>query len=489
MASAQTAPTTPSPTAAARKSLKFIKDSVEFYQHQVDGIREGAMINSFILADEMGLGKSLQALTVAAIDFEKGWASRLLIVAPAGLTGNWLDEINDHTNFKAKVLEGTPSKRRAALEDFNHDYFQVLIVGYEQVSAHLEALNELQFDIVIVDEAHMMKNPKAKRSKALHALSAGRFFLLTGSPMLNHVNDLWSLLYRIDPQAFPKYWTFLHRYCVFGGYKDKQIIGTKNEDELTEKLQSRMIRRLKRDVLDLPEKQYISVHVDLTPEQRSLYNEAKDEMQITIPGDPDPMEIENALTKFLRLKQIAGTTATIEGYKDYSGKLDQVVEMIKEIVVENREHVVVFTQFRGVLAALDTRLLKVPCPVYELHGDVKTEDRATRVKKWADDDPGVMVAMLQVAGVGLNMTAANKVIFLDKLWVPKMNEQAEDRIHRIGSSTTQPVQIYEIIARNTVESRIESILKRKRKLFGKVVDPSEWKRKLVQAMQEEEEYA
>jgi SNF2 family DNA or RNA helicase len=488
MGTAPVTATSPSPVPAARKSLKYIKDSVEFYQHQVDGIREMAMINSFILADEMGLGKSLQALTVAAIDFEKGWATKLLVVAPAGLTGNWRDEIEEHTNFKAMVLLGPPTKRRALLEEFREGEHHVLICGYEQVKAHLEALNELRFDIVIMDEAHMVKNPKAKRSKAAHALVAGRFFMLTGSPMLNHVNDLWSLLYRIDPGAFPKYWTFLHRYCVFGGYKDKQIIGTKNQEELTDKLQSRMIRRLKRDVLDLPEKQRITIKVDLHPRQQSLYDEAKDEMQITIPGNPDPMEIENALTKFLRLKQIAGTTATIEGYEDHSSKLDHVMGMIEEICTEApQEHVVIFTQFRGVQAALAERLYSMQCPVYELHGDVESSTRSDVVKEWANDTPGVMIAMLQVAGVGLNMTAASKAIFLDKLWVPKLNEQAEDRIHRIGASTTQPVQIYEIIARNTVEHRIETILKRKSALFGKVVDPSDWKRKLVEALQEEDD--
>jgi SNF2 family DNA or RNA helicase len=474
---------------AARKSLKFINDDVEFYQHQVDGIREMAMINSMILADEMGLGKSLQALAVAAIDFEKGWASRLLIVAPAGLSGNWDDEIKEHTTFKAMVLLGTPKKRRELLEVFHsgEEGYHVLIVGYEQVGAHLAALNEMKFDIVIMDEAHMIKNPKAKRSKAAHALVAGRFFMLTGSPMLNHVNDLWSLLYRIDPGSFPKYWTFLNRHCVFGGYKDKQIIGTKNQDELTDKLQSRMIRRLKKNVLDLPEKQRITITVDLTVAQRSLYDEAKDEMKITIPGDPNPMEIENALTKFLRLKQIAGTTATIEGYDDHSSKLDRVMEMLEELVAEGGNHVVVFTQFRGVQAALVNRLARLDVPVYELHGDVSSETRPAVVKRWAADRPGVMVAMLQVAGVGLNMTAASKAIFLDKLWVPKLNEQAEDRIHRIGASTTQPVQIYEIIARNTVEHRIETILRRKAALFGKVVDQSDWKKKLMQAMQEEDE--
>lgn len=474
---------------ASHKKLDFIRDTVEYYPHQVEGVRQLARMNSFLLADEMGLGKSLQALSVVAIDFQMGYASRMLVVAPASLKGNWHEEIIEHTHFKSVVLDGTPKKRSAIIEDFKDSDNHILIVNYEQVIPHLKELNEIGFDVVVYDEAHYIKNYKAKRTKASQGLRAKRYFLLTGSPMLGHVNDLWSLLYRIDP-SMENYWRFVNRYCVFGGFKDKQIVGVKNRDELYERLQSYMVRRLKSDVLDLPDKHYVTIKLDLSPLQRKLYDEVMEEMRV---GSPDPtaatpMEIENALTKFLRLKQICGTPSTLEfdedgiAYPDESAKLDRAVEMIQEIVQEGERHVVVFTQFRGVLAAMQARLDKDKIPSYTLHGDVPSSERVPVVTAWKNDNPAAMLAMLQVAGVGLNMTAARDAIFLDKLFVPKLNEQAEDRIHRIGADKTQPITIYNLMMRNTIESRVEQIIRTKNRLFDDVVETSDWKKKLYAAL-------
>lgn len=743
----------PAATESTRKSLKYISDTTQYYPHQIEGVRWLAKRSSFLLADDMGLGKSLQALTVAAVDFEKGWAERVLIVCPATLKGNWENEAAKHTSFKAMVLDGPPKKRERQFEEFVEEGYHLLIVNYEQVPGHLRDLNALKFDVIIYDEAHYIKNPKSKRTRASQALKAKRHFLLTGSPMLNHVNDLWSLLHRIAPDEFPNYWRFVNRYCntpdapvwmadgtfrplgkvqvgdevmgwervngrrsrrvatveaiesriapeviqvtlesgnvikctpdhawlstshggysagtlrvdediyvpiayqgmgqpsysdndvqlqikalskvvdvppdltpeqqrmgdwlagiydgegsgyfiaqsikhnpeiynkiiqtlvaldipfssradgislkggihtyvkflhwfpqlvkrdyflkrllkgnrrevaveaqmnrvsdrivkveslgpgevvsmqtstgnyvvwgyaskncVFGGFKDKQIVGVKNNQELRDRLNDYMLRRRKKDVLDLPDKQYIPVYVDLHPEQRKLYREVNDEMQLTLPDDPDPMEIENALVKFTRLKEICGTTAAIEGYDDHSYKLDRAVEMVQEITEEAEENVVVFTQFRAVLKAMDERLADVGVPTYSLHGDVKRDLRTQIVEEWNNaSKPSALVSMLQVGGVGLNFTSAQRCIFLDKLFSPKMNEQAEDRLHRIGSSTTQPVQIYEIVARNTIEQRIKQILERKSHVFGEIVETSELKKKLVQSLKEDGE--
>lgn len=482
-----------------RGSLAKIRDDLNFYAHQVTGVRQMARMTSVLLADEMGLGKTIQALTVAAIDFEMGLAQRVLVVCPATLKRNWADEIEQHTNFSYTLLEasrktGVNSERingrRKALADFDDD---ILIVNYELLTRHLEAINAFNFDIVIYDEAHYMKNRTATRTKAAKAIHARRYLLLTGSPMLNKVDDLWSLLNQVAPSDFPNYWVFVNRYCLYGGYKDKQIVGVKNEGELAERLGHVMVRRYKRDVLDLPEKQYIRTVVDLTPDQRALYDQALQELAIDVPG-MDPMEIENALVKFLRLKQICGTTACIPGYADHSMKLDRAEEMIDEVIA-NGEPVVVFTQFREVQRCLCERLEKRGLMNFQLHGDVKVAERVPVVQAWTKaangGQPGALVCMIQVAGVGLTLTAANKCIFLDKLFSPKLNEQAEDRLHRIGAHATKPVQIFDLICRNTIESRVEQILRRKQKIFGTIVDAdtSEWKRALIAAVLSDEEEA
>lgn len=467
-----------------------IRPEVELYPHQAEGITWLRRRRNWLLADEMGLGKTLTALMIAAEDADRR-PTRILVVATASLKYNWVAEIEHFTLFTATVLTGTADKRSKMLTDFNTD---VLIINYEQVIAHLEQLNALDFNIVIFDEAHYIKNHSSKRTKAALKLLADRYFLITGSPLLNRVPDLWTLLHRIDPPVFPSYWRFVNHYCIYGGYAGKEMVGVKNQKELHAHLANYMLRRKKADVLDLPDKQVIQVMVDLSPEQSKVYKEVWKEMQLTLPSSPDPVEIENALTRFLRLKQICSTTANV-GLPDHSVKLDQLEDMVEEIITSG-ESVVIFTQFRGTLAAV-TRRLSTAKPgrpafdCYEISGSTPPSQRVPIVAEWDKrtraGKPGALVCMLQVAGVGLNMTAANKCIMTDKLFVPKMNEQAHDRLHRIGASDTQPVQIYELIARKTIEQRIEAILKSKTALFDELIETPAWKRDFYKAIMEEDD--
>lgn len=467
----------------------YLKDEVEYYPHQADGIRNLARRRSFLLADEMGLGKSLQALTIFIIDVVRGWGTKAIVVCPVTLKGNWSDEVDKFTRLPAMVLDGTPKARKEQLTEFAAiDGPKVLIVNYEQVTAHLADLNALKFDVAIFDEAHYLKNPKAKRTKACQDLNSSRSFMLTGTPMLNNVNELWVILNRIAPREFPSYWSFINRYCVFGGYKNKQIIGVQNEKELTEKLQKYMLRRLKKDVLNLKAPQIIPVRVDLSAEQKKLYEQVIEELRLEQP-DGSEDSIENALTKFLRLKQICGTTFPFTG-QDHSNKLDRAVEIAVELLQSGHKPVVM-TQFRDVLECFIKRLDEAApeYDIWELHGGIKKEMRQPFVNDWGrNPKPATLACMLQVAGVGLNMTASKHMIFLDKLFVPGLNKQAIDRIHRIGQDETQPVQIFEMITRNTIENRVEQILRTKLKLNDNIVEVnSDWKRMLVRELMKKED--
>jgi SNF2 family DNA or RNA helicase len=468
--------------AGGRGSLApWIKDEIEFYPHQIEGIRILARWKNFILADDMGLGKTITTLTVFGIDVFRGWASKAIVVCPVALKSNWLDEIKEFTGFEVVVVDGGPKKRAEQLHQFRLiTKPKILVINYEGVKGHLLELNAMQFDMAIYDEAHYLKNPKSQRTKACLDLNARRSAMLSGTPMLNHVNELWPLLHKVNPQQYPRYWGFVNRYCVFGGWKDKQIVGVKNERELTDKLQSVMLRRLKKDVLGLPEVQYIDRRVDLTPQQIALYNKVVEEMILPRVDTASPDEIENALTKFLRLKQICGTTLEFTG-EDHSAKLDLAVEDDEEIL-ENGHKIVVFTQFRGMQQAYVKRMKDRGHAVYELHGDIpRGQPRHDVLGRWkANSGPAIICCMFQVASVGLNMTEARYGSFLDEQFVPGLNQQAVDRMHRIGASMTQPVQIRKYIARNTIESRVRAILKVKTKLFGDIVEADpEWKRKVA----------
>lgn len=473
-----------------RKSMApIIKDTVEYYPHQIEAIRKLARRPpSFILADDMGLGKSLQALTIFGVDVVRGFCQSAIVVCPTSLKGNWADEIEKFTGFNYLILSGTPKQREQQLsmyDDLPHP--KILIVNYEQVAPHLTRLNQFRFDVAIFDEAHYLKNHKAKRTKACHQLFSRRSFLLTGTPLLNRVNELWSLLHRVDPGRFRSYWNFSHRYCLFGGFSGKEVVGTKNEAELKSHLSQYMVRRLKKDVLDLPEVQIIERRVDLLPEQRKLYDEVVNDLKLTVINEDKPQDVENALTKFLRLKQICGTTEPFSG-EDNSSKLDLAVEDDLELVA-NGEKIVVFTQFRAVQQCYANRMRAHGVEVWDITGDTPTDRRSEVVKEWgAAPGPGILCCMLQVAGVGLNMTQARHASFLDKLFVPGLNQQAVDRLHRIGADKTQPIQVREYICRGTIENRVNAILRIKKSLEKDIIGTGEdedFKKKIIAAMKEE----
>lgn len=482
-----------------RKSMEpWLYDSIEFYDYQIAGIRTMARMPNFMLCDQMGLGKSLQALTVFTIDVVRGLAEKMLIVCPVSLRGNWADEISTFTTFQYMLFGQTPHPSKPGkfktltkqerefqfLEFVGMPGPKILIVNYEQVVAHA-ALFKNYFDMLVCDEAHYIKSPTSRRSKAVHHIRARRNAMLTGTPQLNQVDELWSLLHMMDPRRFYSYRKFVNRYCVFGGYGGKQIVGAKNVKELNDILAEYMVRRLKADVLPLPEPRYITVGVDLHPEQRKLYDQLMDDL-ILPDANGNPQEIDNALVKFMRAKQICASTGTMPGMQDFSYKLDVAVERIKE-VLDRGEKVVVFTQFRPILDFLAERLhriVNIPL-IPTLSGSVPPPMRQGVVKEWANDPrPLPLLCMLQVAGVGLNMTAARTVIRVDKLFVPGLNDQAVDRVHRIGQSETQPIDVIDLIARGTIESRIEVILRTKRRIFKEVVEETTAFQKILAALRQ-----
>ena len=491
-------------TAVPRKSLEpFLRDSVEYYKHQVDGIRQMAPMTSFLLADDMGLGKSLQALTVFCIDVKRGLAEKLIIVCPVTLRDNWAEEIEKFTRIPYTLLGQIPhpgglvklkSIGPKAREEQLQEFFtlpgpHILICNYEQLvnPIHKATLLRNRVSMAIFDEAHMMKNPKAKRTQAALSVQSKRSALLTGTPMLNQVDELWTLLHRIDPRRFPKYWSFVNRYCVFGGYENRQIIGVKNEAELRKILGEVMIRRMKNDVLKRDKPNLITHKVGLSDEQRKLYDEIEDELGLTHAGTGEVMAIENALTKFLRLKQICNTPYSIDpSFPDSSIKLDRAVEITEELM--NRDDkFVVFSQFRGTIDAMTNRYNKARIPsLMHLHGGVPQNQRQAIVNEWSKrKGGGVILCQTEVAGVGLNMVAASECMFIDRLFVPGLNKQAIDRLDRIGQ--TRPVVVHNLMTRGTVEARVEAILAQKQGLGDEIVGGAMGIRKLLEMLRNKED--
>lgn len=472
-----------------RKSLApWLHDSINFYQHQVDGVRLMIKRRSMILADDMGLGKSLEALTAFAVDVVRGWAETMIVIAPPTLKGNWAKEIETFTTFPYIILDGTPGDRMPQL--FKYMAIKgpkILIIGYEQCVIHERELGGFAFDIAVYDEAHYIKSPTSVRTKAVLNIRSRRSFMLTGTPLENRIDELWCLFHRVDPERYPSYHLFLNRYAAYGGYNGKQIVGVKNESELINKLNGIMIRRLKKDVLDLPDVQYLDRSVDLYDKQRELYDMIDKDLQLVRPDQDEPEMIEHAFTKIIRLRQVCSTLVPFTG-EDISVKLDLALAEDEEILAKG-EKIVVFTQFRPMLAAYIERAQKLNVPVFSISGDTPALERPKVADRWsATKGPAIFVAMQQVAYAGLTLVAAKHGSFLDEHYNPQKNQQAVDRLHRIGASESQPVQIRRYMCRKTIETRVRYLNTMKRKLFDTVVNSDiDFKRKLIAMLLEKGE--
>lgn len=470
---------------AQRYSLEpWILDSVQFYQHQADGIRDLSMRRSFILGDDMGLGKCLMSLTVFAIDVIRGWAETCIVICPPTLKGNWGDEIEKFTRIPYVILDGSPDERLVQM--FKYMKIQgpkILIMNYEHAYLHEDVFKNWRFDIAIYDEAHYIKNPEARRTIAVLGINSRRSFMLTGTPFLNQVNELWCLLHRVDPERFPRYFSFVNRYCVRGEYGG--VVGVKNEAELIAHVHDRMLRRRKEECLDLPEILPINRRVDLYPEQMDLYQQIAEELRYTnLEGEEE--EIDNALTKFLRLKQVCGTMLPFTG-EDVSAKLDLAVEEDLEVLKDGRK-LVTFTQFRHVQAAYIDRLKKLDIPVFFINGDVPQLDRPKVAKECGKvEGPAVFTSIIRVGAEGLNLTWSRDMSLLDKDYTPGKMDQVVDRCRRIGADLTQAIQVRDYVTRGTVENRIEQILRTKRKLFETLINNPARKREFLKLVLENDE--
>ena len=461
-------------------------ESIEYsHDEPVQCISVAADDSLYVTTDFIVTHNTIQALAAMCIDIKHGFAERICIVCPPSLKGNWAEEIMKFTRLDFYVVKGGPQKRvKQMLAYKNATGPRVLIVNYEQIVGSLVTMHDMNFHITAYDEAHYLKNPLAQRTIASVDMPTLRSFMLTGTPVLNSIDELWPLLYKVDPVEWPSLPEFLDRYAVYGGYGGNQIVGVRNEEELRARLAPYMIRREKSLVLDLKEPQVIPRYVDMYDAQEKMYRRALDEMVIEL-DDGTQEEIENSLTQFLRLKQISNTTYPF-AEKDVSAKLDLAVDDAK-IIAANGWKSVIFTQFTDTFTVVADRLRKAGLTVHELSVAVKPDERAAFVSNWgAQPTPDVLLCSTHIAGVGLNMTQARHCLFIDKLFVPGLNKQAVDRLHRLGQDETQPVQVFEYFSRGTVEEKIERILQRKQTVIGSVVQPtSELREALIEALQEE----
>lgn len=434
------------------------------------GAPEGTLIG-----DEMGLGKTIQAIALINSDPS---IKKVLVICPKSLTLNWRREL---TKWLVRDMQVT----RVAYEQSTT---AITISSYEETKKYLAHLSDRKWDLVIVDEAHLIKNEKAARTKAVHqvAKSARRKLALTGTPIANRPVELFSILKLVAPLAWDPngkgFFPFGIRYC--GGYKDRfgwNFTGATHLPELQEKLRSTcMVRRLKSEVLtELPPKrrQMVVLEADecaqaVRAEVRAWEKREEEMEQLKVQvelarADEDPDSYTDAVTKLKAAASAAFAEISRLRHETAVAKIPQVVEHIRAALEDNSEKIIVFGHHHDVIDGLMAGLRDFK-PV-KLTGQTELEDRQRAVDAF-QNDPSVRVFVggIQAAGVGITLTAAAHVVFAELDWVPGNVTQAEDRAHRIGQ--VMSVLIQHLVLDGSLDARMAQVLIAKQAVMDKSLD-------------------
>jgi len=444
--------------------------TAELRDYQRDGLNWLMFLNEYgfsgVLADDMGLGKTVQ--TLAYLLYKKQQELLTLpamVICPTSLVSNWLNEATKFTpDLKVLVLHGV--NRHQFFKDIN-DY-DLVITTYPLIARDAKEFVELSFSDLILDEAQTIKNPLAKMTKSIKQMDAKQRLCLTGTPMENHLGELWSLFDFLMPG-------FLGSYSTFNRVYRKGIEGEGNQQIqhwLIQKTQPFLLRRTKDDVAkELPAKTEIIHNIALPNDQRTLYESIRLTMEAKVRDLLREKGMARSRIEFLdallKLRQACCDPRLVKlehaQQVKSSAKLDFLMNIVPEMVEEGRR-ILIFSQFAQMLALIEEALQEKGIDFVKLTG--QTRNRGDVIEKFQGGDVPIFLISLKAGGVGLNLTAADTVIHYDPWWNPAVENQATDRAYRIGQD--KPVFVYKLICEETVEERVLALQSRKQKLADSV---------------------
>ena len=449
------------------------------FDHQIDGFNYGLTHDKWLLGDQPGLGKTWQVITIAVAKKQMyGYKHCLIICGVNGLKWNWVEEIHKHSDEDCHVLGQRINKRGKTVIKSNADkvadiqnidnlpYFIITNIESLRDDKILLPLKSLCdngiIDMIAFDECHKAKNYASQQGKGLLKLNAPNKIAMTGTPLLNTPLDLYTILKWLDYEKH-SFYAFKNHYCIMGGYGGYQIMGYQHMDELRATLNEIMLRRLKKDVLDLPEKLYVNEYVEMSREQEKIYNEILDDLRLNvdkIARSPNP------LSQLIRLRQATGYTGILSSDIQVSAKLDRMEDIVEEAVANDKK-VLIFSNWTDITDEALKRLKRFnPATIT---GKVKDGDLTPQKDKFQEDPTcKIIVGTTPKMGTGYTLTAGTIVCFIDEPWTDGDKEQAIDRTHRIG--TVENITIYTLLTKNTIDERVNEIVKTKRDLSDDVID-------------------
>lgn len=480
------------------KDYKFKTEPFE--QYQLDGIIYGINNDKFLLGDEQGLGKTYQSLNIACIRKQlEGFKHCLVICCINGNKYNWEEEVVKHTYETGYILGtryrkttgkrymgGSPDKLED-LKNLSSDFFQILniealrysvtekkitktgkvkkVVQYPIVDQIVKLIEKGDIGYIIVDEVHKCKNSNSVQGDALLSLKCN-CVAMSGTLLLNSPIDLYAPLKFVGAENHCLT-QFKQHYCVFGGYGGHEIVSYRNLGELQTLLDKHMIRRLKKDELNLPPKIETVKYVEMDKTQQAIYDEIKEETKEAIKNIDKVTMKFTPLTIFTRMRQCTGNPNILTTQKVGNAKFDMLLEIANELR-ENKEKFIVYSNWTNVLNDA-YKLLNdngFNSALYTGENTKNREEEKTRFM--TDSNCRCICGTIDAMGTGHTLTAASTVIFLDEPWNRGKKEQAEDRAHRIGTKGT--VNIITLIAKDTIDEKLHEIVYKKGKMSDIIVD-------------------
>ena len=438
--------------------LRDIRVQASLRDYQEKGVRWLQMLHHYgfggILADDMGLGKTLQ--TIAFLTSQVTEDSRVLILAPSGLIYNWADEFRKFApQLDLAVVHGLKANREAILSE-NH---QIYVTSYATFRQDSELYQEMAFDFLFLDEAQVMKNAQTKIAQSLRQFVVPAVFALSGTPIENHLGELWSIFQIVLPGLLPSKKEFMKLPA----------------ERVAQFIKPFVMRRKKEEVLtELPDLIEVVYKNELEDQQKAIYLAQLQQMRDRLAQVTD-QEFQRSrveiLSGLMRLRQICDTPALfMDDYQGASGKLDSLRDLLLQ-VADGGHRVLIFSQFKGMLEKIEKELPDLGLTSFKITGSTPAHDRQEMTKAFNKGERDAFLISLKAGGVGLNLTGADTVILVDLWWNPAVEAQAIGRAHRMGQE--QMVEVYRLITKGTIEEKIQELQEQKKHLVSQVLDGTE----------------
>jgi hypothetical protein len=455
---------------AASHTIDLSGLKAKLYPYQLRGVEFAAYKDGVIIADEMGLGKTLQAIATALVKKDAFDFRRTLIICPASLKDQWKNEIEKFTSEEAIVVNGKPEEREAIYRESRAHF---LIINYETVLRDSSAINAMEPDFIILDEAQRIKNYETITARAIKKLQKKHALVITGTPIENRLTDLFSIMDFLDPFFLTPLWEFSYQYCYFDEIKKNKIVGYYNLQDLKEKLRPILLRRTKREVIkDLPQVTHLDIPVAMHPYQRELHtNYARAAAQLIHKKFLTPYDMNRLMMLLNSMRMVCDSTFLVDQESQESPKLVELKHILLEKldVKASGRKVIIFSEWTRMNGLIGKLLREIDLNFVELNGKVPIPKRQALVNTFYEDPNCQVFVSTEAGGAGLNLQVADTVINFELPWNPAKKNQRIGRIDRLGQEASQ-LTVINFLTRDSIEIRIATGLMLKENLFENVLD-------------------